>query len=208
MHPSIPSLRTGSARLLSTEYSEEEIVSEIRKTALTVVAAMVLIALGCAPKSKAVAPYDLQFIDTMTAHHEGAVSIAKVAEAKALHPELRQFARQVVEDQTREIASMGEWRGQWYAGQPKAVNMQLAGMAESMKGMDAGHIEMLSGAEFDLMFIEKMIPHHQGAVTMALDAAKNAQHEEIRQLAHLIVETQQREIEMMQRWAEEWKTAK
>ncbi len=35
------------------------------------------------------APYDLQFIDTMSVHHGNAVDMAKLAAAKAQHPELR-----------------------------------------------------------------------------------------------------------------------
>ena len=38
------------------------------------------------------APYELQFIDTMIAHHQGAVEMAKPAVGKAHHPELKSLA--------------------------------------------------------------------------------------------------------------------
>jgi uncharacterized protein (DUF305 family) len=160
---------------------------------------------GCAPKAAAGVPYDLQFIDTMTAHHQGAIEMARAAEAKAMHVELLDFARQVIADQQREVTQMELWRAQWFPGRARAVNMAMPGMAESMKGMDAGHLQMLAGAEFDRMFVEMMIPHHEGALAMSQEALEKAERPEIRALAAEIIAAQQREIEMMTRWQEAWR---
>src|SRR5215213_8066063 len=70
----------------------------------------------------AMAPYDLQFIDTMTAHHQGAVDMARLAETRAQHPELKQFAAGIVGDQEREIARMSQIRDKAFAEKAKAVN--------------------------------------------------------------------------------------
>jgi len=43
---------------------------------------------------------------------------------------------------------------------------------------------------------------------MAKDALVKSQRPEIRALAQQIIDAQQREIEMMKRWTEEWKAAK
>ena len=51
-------------------------------------------------------PYDLQFLDTMIAHHEGAVEMAKTATTKSTDPELKAFAGKIVADQMREISEM------------------------------------------------------------------------------------------------------
>ena len=70
-------------------------------------------------------------------------------------------------------------------------------------GVDAGSggaaEEMLTedGEYTDLRFIDAMIPHHEGAVEMAEVALKNAEHEEVRQLAEDIVSTQRAEIERL-----------
>ncbi len=157
---------------------------------------------------EASAPYDLQFIDTMVAHHQSAVDMAKMAESKAQHAELKDYAQKVVQDQEREIARMGQWRKQWYADQPKAENMDMPGMMDSMKGMDMSHMKTLEGTDFDLMFLDMMIPHHQGAVSMAKDALLKSEHAEIKTLAQQIMDAQQKEIEMMNKWKTAWSGAK
>jgi uncharacterized protein (DUF305 family) len=46
----------------------------------------------------------------MTAHHQGAVDMARPAETKAQHAELKEMARNIIRDQEREIAQMKQWR--------------------------------------------------------------------------------------------------
>lgn len=62
-----------------------------------------------------------------------------------------------------------------------------------------------STQEVDRNFIEKMVPHHQGATEMAkmaLDRAKSPQVKE--QLAQSIIEEQTREIAQMRNWYKQW----
>jgi len=185
---------------------------EMRKTggiAEVLLAAAAMLGSACGPKVKAAAPYDLMFIDAMVAHHQGAVDMARPADSNALHPELKAFARKVIEDQSREIALMTQWRDQWFPGRPRTQNiMEMPGMAVSMMDISPDHMQKLTGAAFDRMFVDMMIPHHEGALTMARDALAKSQRPEVRKLAQEIIDAQQREIEMMRRWTEEWKAAK
>jgi len=164
---------------------------------------------ACAPKVKAAVPYDLMFIDAMVAHHQGAVAMAQPADSNAMHPELKDFARKVVDDQSREVALMTQWRDQWFPGRPKTLNiMDMPGMAKSMMDISPDHMQKMTGAAFDRMFVDMMIPHHEGAVTMARDALAKSRRPEVKKLAQDVIDAQQREIEMMKRWTEEWKAAK
>ena len=149
-------------------------------------------------------PYDLQFLDTMIAHHQGAVDMARPAETKAKHAELKEMARNIIRDQEREIAQMKQWREQWYAGKPASVNMEMPGMMDSMRGMDMNRMNAASGNEFDLMFLDMMTPHHQGAVVMAREALTKAEHPEIKRLAQQIIDAQEREIAQMKGWKQAW----
>lgn len=168
-----------------------------------------LLAAACGPRGGTKVPYDLQFIDAMVAHHQGAIDMAGPAESLALRPELKAFARKVVADQSAEVALMNGWREQWYKGRPKLPTiMAMPGMNESMKGMGPGHMRGLSGAAYDLMFVEMMVPHHEGAITMAREALAKAEHAEVKQLAQAIIDVQQAEIEMMGGWLAEWRTAR
>lgn len=162
--------------------------------------------IGTSPNA-ASAPYDLQFVDTMIVHHQSAVDMAKMAGMKTQNAELKAFAKKIIEDQEREIAQMKKWREGWYAGKPQAINMEMPGMNDSMKGMDMRKMEAASGKEFDLMFIDMMTPHHAGAVTMAREALTKVEHPELKQLSNQIIAAQESEIKMMQAWKTQWSKA-
>ncbi len=53
-------------------------------------------------------------------------------------------------------------------------------------------------------FIEMMIPHHQDAIDMAELALKKAQHPELKKLAQSIIQDQEREINEMKTWYQQW----
>ena len=149
-------------------------------------------------------PFDLQFLDTMIAHHDGAIQMAKPVATKAENAELKAFADKIVADQTREITEMKKWREQWFAGKPSALNMEMAGMHDSMKGMDSAKLNAASGNAYGIEFVNQMIPHHEGAIAMAREALTKAEHAEIKQLANQIIKAQEAEIKQMQDWKTKW----
>lgn len=59
-------------------------------------------------------------------------------------------------------------------------------------------------APYDAQFIDRMIPHHEMAVTMAKEALEKAERAELRQLAQAIVEAQEAEIRQMRAWRAAW----
>ena len=153
------------------------------------------------------APYDLQFLDTMTHHHQGALDMAQMAVGKTQNQELKAFAQKIIKDQTRETAQMKDWREKWYAGKPAAMNMEMPGMSDGMKmmmGDGMKKFEAATGKEFDLMFLDMMTPHHQGATTMAKEALTKAEHPEIKTLANQIIKAQDAEIKQMADWKAKW----
>jgi uncharacterized protein (DUF305 family) len=150
------------------------------------------------------APYDLQFLDTMIAHHQGAVDMAKMVAAKAEHAELKTLAVNVITSQEKEIGEMKAWREKWFAGEAAAMNMEMAGMNDSMKDMDMTKLGSLTGNAFDLEFIKQMIPHHEGAVVMAKEALQKSQRAEIKTMANAIIRDQEAEIKQMKDWHTAW----
>ena len=55
----------------------------------------------------------------------------------------------------------------------------------------------LNGAEFDTLWLESMIGHHQGAIEMAKAEIANGENVDAIGLAKTIVDTQQAEIDQM-----------
>ena len=150
------------------------------------------------------APFELQFLDTMMAHHKGAVDMAMLAETRAQHSELKELAASIVYDQEHEIATMSKLRDRWFSEKTEAVNMQFPGMAHGMGGMDLKKLGSLKGNEFDLEFIRQMIPHHEGAVEMAKAIRNNGRYAELKDLANDIITAQETEIKQMREWLAEW----
>ena len=153
------------------------------------------------------APYDLQFIDTMSVHHQGAVEMAGMALKKSQNAELKTFAQKIIDDQQKEIAQMKAWREKWYAGKAPAKNMEMSGMMDSMKIMARDRMKMMeamNGKDFDIHFLDMMTPHHTGAVTMAKEALTKAEQPELKTLANQIIKSQEAEIKMMADWKAKW----
>lgn len=150
------------------------------------------------------APYDLQFLDTMILHHQGAVDMALLTDTRAQHTELKNLAKAIIADQQKEIAQMKRWREEWFSGAAKAVNMEFSGMRDGMKKMDLPKLDALKANDFDLEFIRQMIPHHEGAVLMAKAAVKDSERPELRAMAESIIKSQESEIARMRDWEAAW----
>jgi uncharacterized protein (DUF305 family) len=153
------------------------------------------------------APYDLQFIDTMAHHHEGAIQMAEMVLKKSQNEELKKFAQKIIDDQKKENAQMKDWREKWYAGKARAMNMEMPGMKDSMKMMAGDHMKMMGSMEgkaFDVHFLDMMIPHHRDAVTMSKEALNKAERAEIKTLANQIIKAQDAEIKQMTDWKAQW----
>lgn len=59
-------------------------------------------------------PFDQRFITAMIAHHEGAIAMAKDAQQKAEHSEIKTLAQDIITAQETEIAQMRQWQQEWF----------------------------------------------------------------------------------------------
>jgi uncharacterized protein (DUF305 family) len=161
------------------------------------------------------ANYDLRFIDSMIPHHQGALVMAQEVLAKSKRPELIKLAKGMLADQKKEIAQMQQWRKQWY---PKAsatpimwhtaMNHEMAMTAEHKQSMMMSMSLGKADAGFDRRFLDAMIPHHQGAVTMGQDLLLKSKRPQMQKLAQNIIKSQQAEIAQMTQWQKEWSASK
>ncbi|MBD2628913.1 DUF305 domain-containing protein [Trichormus variabilis] len=157
------------------------------------------------------ANYDLRFIDAMIPHHQGATVMAKEAQQKSQRPEIKKLADEIIRAQNQEITQMKQWRTAWYpktGDKPMAYDAKMGhDMEMSSEQMQAMMMNMDLGAantEFDLRFINAMIPHHEAAVVMAKDALQKSQRPEIKNLAQEIIKAQDTEINQMKQWRKAW----
>lgn len=150
------------------------------------------------------APYDLQFLDTMTEHHQNAIDMAKPIVAKTDNAELKAFAAKIIKDRSSEIAEMKSWRDKWFPGKPAAMYAEMPGMMSSMRGLNMKKLDSPAGKMLDLRFVSMMLAHHRGAITMSKEALNKAEHPEIKTLANQIITAQEAEIAQMQNWKTAW----
>jgi len=157
------------------------------------------------------ADYDLRFVDAMIPHHQGAVEMAQEVLNKSQRPEMKKLAEDIIAAQHREIEQMKQWRKAWY---PKAGSKPMAWHAPMNHMMEMSPEQMqammmkgdlgAADAEFDLRFLNAMIPHHEGALVMAKDVLNKSKRPELKQLAQEILTSQQKEIDQMKDWRKAW----
>ena len=57
--------------------------------------------------------FDKEFITEMIVHHQGAISMAKLAATQAKHQEVKDLANNILSAQSSEIIQMQAWQKQW-----------------------------------------------------------------------------------------------
>lgn len=141
---------------------------------------------------------DAQFVNGMIPHHEGAIDMAELAETRAEHEEIKQLAKDILEGQQAEIDQM-------LGMQPKLPqNAGTMMSAEAVAAMNRETEALAIAPDFDKDFIRDMIPHHEGAITMARRLQVDGENNELRELSIAIVAAQTKEIAEMRDWYEAW----
>lgn len=158
--------------------------------------------------------FDRMFIEMMVPHHQGALEMAKIAQERAEHAEVKAMADAILNGQAAEIDQMLDWMESWYGTRtvPAMKDMPMLPGMETMghgghETMDmAADVEALRNAPepFDKAFVDAMIVHHQSAIDAANAALKQASRPEIKQMAQAIIDTQQQEIDQMKSWRSAW----
>lgn len=159
---------------------------------------------------------DLLFLSHMVVHHEQALELAALVPSRTTRQELIQFARQVDKGQRAEIDHMKSLIA-LAAERGITVPEHALHGPEPMPGilakarMDA--IAAARGASFDRLWLEGMIEHHEGALTMGRDQQRR-QFESRRQpfgidvLVDDILVVQRGEITKMNAWLAAWGLSK
>lgn len=144
---------------------------------------------------------DRAFVAEMVPHHESAIEMAQMAKEKARHAELKTLADDIIKAQQSEITRL------------KALDAKLeaAGVAKGDLGVDEAHsgmgmdmAELEDASPFDKKFIDMMISHHEGAITMARAELSKGKNGSLRDMAEQIISAQQAEVNQMRDWRKAW----
>ncbi|GIK83226.1 MAG: hypothetical protein BroJett024_43310 [Alphaproteobacteria bacterium] len=184
------------------------------KTTVVAVAAVLAIAFGALAiagcgnsdeeSSSQAESTDGAFLTEMIPHHRSAIEMAKVAQKKADHLQIKQLADDIVAAQDTEIAEMNEMHQRMFGESAMGADHGNLGLDDQMMGMSMRMDSLETADPFDRAFIDAMIPHHQGAIRMAEIELAEGQDQEVKDLAQSIVDAQSQEIEQMNQWREQW----
>ncbi|MFC7644934.1 DUF305 domain-containing protein [Streptosporangium lutulentum] len=139
---------------------------------------------------------DVIFMQNMISHHRQALDMAALAPTRADSDKLKGLASRIKDVQGPEIQFMTSWLQQQGQKVPDhhAAHTDMPGMAtpEQIEALKAA-----SGKDFDRLFLQLMIAHHEGALKMAEQALVGGSHQKIEEVANDITATQNAEIRRM-----------
>lgn len=154
---------------------------------------------------------DVRFILGMIPHHAQALAMTALVPARSRRDDIRLLAQRIERSQKDEIAAMERWlrrRGEAapsadphhaHHGAPPPDSQPL--MPGMLTHEELMQLETATGAEFDRLFLERMIRHHQGALTMVKELFATpgaAQDPELYRFASDVDADQRAEITRMQ----------
>jgi uncharacterized protein (DUF305 family) len=143
---------------------------------------------------------DAMFAQMMIPHHEQAVVMADLAPTRAQDPQILELATQIKGAQQPEIDQMAAWLEEWGVPRLAGDEAMAAHGSHGMSGMltdeQLAELEASSGTDFDQLFAQLMIEHHEGAIEMA-NSVVDSSDPRVAQLAKQIISTQEAEIEQL-----------
>ena len=143
---------------------------------------------------------DVSFAQNMIPHHKQAIEMARAAATKAQDQRVKSIAQRIESAQLPEIQTMQGWLRGWKESEKPTVDHEFHGAALGPGMMSAEEIQKLqfsSGADFDRMFLDLMIRHHEGAIAMAEEELTKGKDAATKDLATRIRDDQRREINEM-----------
>ena len=115
-------------------------------------------------------PDDVRFMQDMVVHHRQAVRMTELVADRTNRPELRAAAGRIDLSQRDEIEFMENWLADRGQPAPAPADHAAMGHGQQMAGMatpeQMAELAAAEGTDFDRLFLELMIVHHEGAVTM------------------------------------------
>jgi uncharacterized protein (DUF305 family) len=115
---------------------------------------------------------DVRFMQGMIGHHGQAIEMTALLASRTVREDMRKLALRIEVSQADEIQMMQRWleaRRQEVPG-PHAMHMHGATLMPGMlTAEEMARLTAAKGDEFDRLFLEGMIKHHGGALTMVQD---------------------------------------
>lgn len=142
---------------------------------------------------------DVSYAQGMIIHHEQAIEMSDIIlEAEGIEAEVTELAEQIKAAQGPEIEQMNAWLDTWGAEQADPHHDHVAHGHEGMlTDEQLTELGEASGFEAQTLFLEQMVEHHEGAVSMAQQHLEAGENPEALALSEQVIADQNAEIELM-----------
>lgn len=150
---------------------------------------------------------DVDFLQDMITHHAQAVVMGDLAEEELTDPKVKAMAARISAEQKPEMRGMARTLKSWKEKVPPQAHNPNFGVRDGhsshsgMPGMasreDLEKLGDATGEDADRLYLDLMIKHHQGAVTMCETLGRHGSDERTGELGDDISVTQTKQIEQM-----------
>ncbi|WP_328349996.1 DUF305 domain-containing protein [Mycobacterium sp. NBC_00419] len=142
---------------------------------------------------------DVMFAQMMIPHHEQAVQLAAMVPEHSTNGAVIALASTISAQQQPEISAMKALLLQWDVDPHKSADHGSMGMSGMVDDATMAKLGTLNGQEFDTLWLQSMISHHQGAIEMANTEIADGKSPDMISMAKNIVSAQQAEIDQMKK---------
>jgi uncharacterized protein (DUF305 family) len=151
-------------------------------------------------------PDDVVFLKDMMVHHTQAVQLTALAAGSAVNPKVRALADRIRAGQQPEIEAMRQLltaRGETPPALEHVQHLDHSDMPGMATPAQLASLQQATGKAFDTLFLQLMIKHHEGAVTMSGLQLENGSDLRVSELAQDVTVTQTKEIATMRQLQKE-----
>ena len=151
-------------------------------------------------------PVSIGFARDMQTHHAQAVAMSAPLHQRSDDPAVNYLAFDIMTTQQGQIGIMDGWLDLTDPDQVDGETMAWMGPSHAAEGRMPGmatedqvaSLQTLPIGQATEQYLRLMVRHHTGALPMALYAARNAEHPDVRLLARNMYDGQAAEIELLQ----------
>jgi len=140
---------------------------------------------AAAQSAKPAAEADVAFMKGMVSHHAQAIAMSALVSSRSSRKDMHLLAERIDVSQKDEIAMMQRWLREhgidtvaWSGDQPHhdMPGMSMPSMPGMLTSQQMTDLAALTASAFERRFLESMIRHHEGALTMVaqLTSQRNA----------------------------------
>jgi uncharacterized protein (DUF305 family) len=142
---------------------------------------------------------DVTFAQMMIPDHQMTAKMAALAQKKATSKDTKTLAAQMVKGQSTTVDMLQGWLKTW--GKPASAGMTGMTMPGAMTDKDMTMLKSMKGMDFDMMFAQMMVKHHQASMKMAQEEQDKGASTDAKAMAAAMLKAQQAQVDELRKIA-------